>query len=139
MLSRSEIINRCKSKGACKPQFDRLLRATSDLDFWVVLLDNRNWCYDKDIYRYHDIPETFRHLCKYDDIRDFSEGLAAVSLSDAEGNDVEGYIDRKGVEVIEPKYFRCDNFLNGTAFVTTAQSPEDLISIPNPLPLEERT
>lgn len=49
---------------------------------------------------------------KYDDIYNFSEGLAAVCL-----NDKWGYIDNTGVEVVPCKYSDCTSFRSAIAFV----------------------
>ena len=49
---------------------------------------------------------------KYDDAKDFSEGLASVKL-----NGKWGYIDKSGNEVIPLKYNEADNFSEGLAAV----------------------
>ena len=49
---------------------------------------------------------------KYDDIYNFSEGLAAVRL-----NYKWGYIDNAGVEVVPCKYSDCTSFRSAIAFV----------------------
>lgn len=47
----SQIIDTCKQKGACKPEFQRLLYSKDQPDqFLQVLRDNHMWCVDKQIY-----------------------------------------------------------------------------------------
>ncbi|HZJ82545.1 MAG TPA: WG repeat-containing protein, partial [Clostridia bacterium] len=58
----------------------------------------------------------------YDEVKDFSEGLAAVGLiSDTSSAnppvDTWGFIDARGKEIIEPMYGRAENFSNGLAYV----------------------
>lgn len=48
---------------------------------------------------------------------DFSEGLAAVSAPDANGQTKFGYIDKTGKIVIEPKYDYAFPFSDGLAQV----------------------
>ncbi|GKU77158.1 hypothetical protein L3i20_v215550 [Paenibacillus sp. L3-i20] len=49
---------------------------------------------------------------KYDDVVDFSEGLAAVKL-----NEKWGFVNRKGEEIVKPKYKEVIDFANGLAAV----------------------
>ncbi|MCC5911646.1 MAG: WG repeat-containing protein [Clostridiaceae bacterium] len=47
---------------------------------------------------------------KYDDVKAFSEGLAAVEM-----NELWGFIDREGIMIIEPQYIIVESFENGVA------------------------
>lgn len=46
-----------------------------------------------------------------------SDSLFTVAVMDEESNMKMGYIDKKGVKVIEPRYSRAYNFINGKAMV----------------------
>jgi hypothetical protein len=46
-----------------------------------------------------------------------SDSLFTVAVMDEENNMKMGYIDKKGVRVIEPRYSRAYNFINGKAIV----------------------
>ena len=46
-----------------------------------------------------------------------SDSLFTVAIMDEENNMKMGYIDKKGVKVIEPKYSKAYNFVNGKAMV----------------------
>lgn len=50
--------------------------------------------------------------CKYEEVGDFSEGLAKVML-----NNKWGFVDKAGKEVIAPKYGQVGNFSEGLASV----------------------
>jgi len=51
----------------------------------------------------------------YEDALDFSEGLAAVAIRDANGQRRWGYIDREGAWAIEPQLYRAHPFSDGLA------------------------
>ena len=55
--------------------------------------------------------------CKYDDVRNFSEGLAAVCVGDPYDGGKWGFIDKTGKEVIPCKYDDVRNFSEGLAAV----------------------
>ncbi len=52
----------------------------------------------------------------------FSEGLALVCVRDEHGNKRYGFIDRKGVYQVQPKYGEAYDFSEGMAYVATADS-----------------
>lgn len=58
------------------------------------------------------IPSPFTNKFKFQEIRNFSEGKAAVKI-----NGKWGYVDRSGTVVIQPKYSSVDDFNNGLACV----------------------
>lgn len=51
----------------------------------------------------------------YEDALDFSEGLAAAAVRNANGQRRWGYIDRDGAWVIEPQLYRAQSFSEGLA------------------------
>ncbi len=65
--------------------------------------------------------------CKYDEVEDFSEGLAAVAIKSGEKNSDGsstlkwGFIDRTGTEVIPCQYSKAKSFSDGYAAVRRPQ------------------
>ena len=62
---------------------------------------------------------------KYHEVKDFSEGLAAVQ---EEEQGLWGFINKQGEYIIEPKYKKCGDFFNGLAYVETTDYKEYLIN-----------
>ena len=62
-------------------------------------------------------PELSAALQKYEQVGDFHEGLAAVMIRDENGNELIGYINEKGVEVIPCSYEQASSFSEGLAAV----------------------
>ena len=56
MENRELIIEHCRVAQACNGEFKRLLEATTEAQFWHVLIDNMLWVYDKDILIGINIP-----------------------------------------------------------------------------------
>ncbi|MES2004301.1 MAG: hypothetical protein V4450_07255, partial [Bacteroidota bacterium] len=46
---KEDVVARCKEKGACQPEFKRILAAENMQDLLQVLKDNMAWCLNKDI------------------------------------------------------------------------------------------
>lgn len=70
---------------------------------------------------------------KYDEVRDFSDGLAAVKVAAGEWSNGEapvtiykwGFIDKTGRKVVPPKYSSVGNFSDGLAAVGVGHYPDD--------------
>ena len=47
---KKEIVSRCKAKGACMGEFQKLLAAENEYDLWLVLFSNYTWCDSRSIF-----------------------------------------------------------------------------------------
>ena len=47
---KEEIVSRCKAKGACMGEFQKLLAAENEYDLWLVLFSNYTWCDSRSIF-----------------------------------------------------------------------------------------
>ena len=47
---KQSFINKCKAEKACQGEFARLLKASTIGELWLVLLENREWCEEHNIY-----------------------------------------------------------------------------------------
>lgn len=54
---------------------------------------------------------------QFTDAKPFSDGLAAVEISEEDGKKLWGFINHKGEFVIQPKYYRVEPFSDKLAFV----------------------
>lgn len=103
-------------------------------DYCLVCKEDKNACayFNKKTKKYlTDFKYTCNDVEVFDGIdemtsSEFIEGLAKVVISD-HGDVKVGFINAKGVEVIKPKYVYATNFMDGQAFVKTANNSPEII------------
>lgn len=93
--------------GACKQDADKASSEQGEEKAWL-----EDYTPSDFVWGFIDTTGVFALTPRFDDARDFCEGLAAVNV-----NGKWGYADKKGTLIVENKYMTCADFSDGRALV----------------------